>query len=150
MCIVGTSLQKRNPYNSKSGQTVSLFVGQILTSEALSQISMGWQGRYLLIKSNSVLSVVMQKLPRFLHENTGPLLCSGWTTASLTPFPASSDCAVEFWPVLSCIGQFFIQIKTVIINVHVLLLLACLITSEVQEFGICYASVQTVLGHSCH
>lgn len=47
ICIVelnkvycGTALQTRNPYDSKSDQTISLFVGQILISEALSQILM--------------------------------------------------------------------------------------------------------------
>lgn len=130
---MGTALHTRNPYDSKSGQTVSLFVGQILTSEALSQKSMGWQGRTLLINSNftSDLSVVMQMLEMSLHENTECLFCSGLPLESLTD-PLSS------LPTLCCLNSglssllyrsFFIQIKAVIINVCVLLLLACLMPS---------------------
>lgn len=55
---MGTVLQPRNPYDSKSGQNASLFEAQILTSEALSQISMSWQGRNLLIKSNFIFCPV--------------------------------------------------------------------------------------------
>lgn len=55
---MGTALQTRNPYDSKSGQTVSLLVGPILPSEALSQIPLSWQGRHLLIKSNVIFNPV--------------------------------------------------------------------------------------------
>lgn len=128
----GTALQARNSYDSKSGQTVSRFVGQILISEALSQILMGWQGRYLLIKNNFIFSPIsgnadVTDVSAWEHRTLVliRLDCMKLDTLSILP----KLCCGILTCLLSCIGQLFVQIKTVIINMHVLLLLACLINS---------------------
>lgn len=139
---MGTAVQTRNSYDSKSGQTVWLSVGQILTSEALSLISMAWQSRHLLIKSRFIFSVVSDNADvtdvSAQEQRTLVLLRLDYIKFDPLSILPRLCCGILAC-LLSWIGQLFIQIKTIIINVLVLLLLAHLITSEGS--GICCSNV---------
>lgn len=92
---------------------------------------MGWQGRHLLIKSNFIFS------PAIGNADVAEVSACEHRTFLLLRLDNIKFDTISILPTLGCgilasllssIGQLFIQIKTVI-NVCVLLFLACLISS---------------------
>lgn len=137
--IVRTAPQTRYFYLNKSGQTEWLFGSNL---NFRSSIPNFLQSSHLLVYIYKILSEVLQLLYISPYKNMESKYRTAWTIANCKfDSPLSNYhrvCCGMLICLLSCIGQFYIQVKIGTISLHAFLLFACFVMSGGS--GICCAS----------